>query len=181
MHIFLLSTNSSCCSIFKDQVLTSLSASRGQLDYYSTSLFACQGVSQKFFKFFQLSFQNRLTRQSCVRCRSFSNFCIISHLFSFVKRFLKSFWSFFNLSSNRSANSSRDYCCLLSNFCIIAHLFFFVKRFFKSFSIFFRTFSSNRSINPIRAFRFGFPSTACIVYHTTLRLSTPFGKIFRLW
>ena len=133
----LLSTDSSCCSIFKDQVLTSLSASRGQLGYYSTSLFACQGVSQKFFKFFQLSFQNRLTRQSCVRCRSFSNFCIISHLFSFVKRFLKSFWSFFNLSSNRSANSSRDYCCFghsLNGLHSISHHFAFVNPFWQDFS-----------------------------------------------
>ncbi len=134
MHIFLLSTNSSCCSIFKDQGLSRFP----------------------------------LLAESLI---------IIAHSFSFVKRFFKSFSNFFrSFSSNRSAPIWLCSSLLVSDFVSIAHSFSFVKRFFKSFWSFFNLFLQTTQHRFACALRFGFPSTACIVYHTFFPLSTPFSN-----
>ena len=57
-------------------------------DYYITTLFICQEVFEKFFKNFSWLFGSFLSE---------SDPPIISHLFSFVKRFFKSFFAFFAL------------------------------------------------------------------------------------
>ena len=75
----LLSTNSSCCSIFKDQV--SLSAFCGQPCYYSTTFSVCQGVFQKFFELFSIFFLKPLGyRLHCAP--ALSSACIVYHTLS---------------------------------------------------------------------------------------------------
>ena len=60
-------------------------------NYYITSLFICQEVFQKFFQLFFVILSGCFLSESDPP--------IISHLFSFVKRFLKSFSTFFAIFS----------------------------------------------------------------------------------
>ena len=98
------------------------SPSRGQPDYYTTSLSLCQEVFQKFFKFFSNFFQP--TFRSAEKCPS-----IISHPFRFVKGFLKSFSTFFAISFRGHPRG----VFLVDSLHIIALSFSFVKHFLTSF------------------------------------------------
>lgn len=89
------------------------------------------------------------------------DFVIISHLFGFVKYFLKTFFIFFKLLSNLQRS---DF--LFESLFIISHSFVFVKRFLELFSKVFRDFLAFSASS----------LTACLLYHLFHRLSTPFGK-----
>ena len=118
--------------------------------YYITSVSFCQGVFEKFFEvFFKLLFKplSNLRR----KCPT-----IISHLFLFVKRFLKSFSKIFVIFG--------ILCFSQSDPISISHLFSFVKRFFKSFSTFFDLRSG-----PVRLPSLAFPrrSRSVLAYYST--------------
>ena len=96
-----------------------------------------RGFWKVFEKLFSRSFRNLVlaVRRKCPT--------IISHLFSFVKRFFESFFNFFRdpfgCLSEAWPSQKRS--------AIISHLFPFVKRFSKSFSTFFAIFSRVRSLS----------------------------------
>ena len=108
--------------------------------YYITSVSVCQGVFEKFFENFFKFFSHPLANPAEV-------FDIISHLFPFVKRFFKSFSTFFVIFcpavfellihpavlSPAHVRSSLTACCLVDSLHIIALSFSFVKGFFISF------------------------------------------------
>ena len=78
-------------SFFQASFLTAFQPPAEVPDYYITSLSFCQEVFEKFFKNFCGFFG--------ILCFSQSDPISISHLFSFVKRFFKSFSTFFDLRS----------------------------------------------------------------------------------
>ena len=94
-----------------------------QPDYYITSFSVCQGVFQKFFKFFQKLFSTAFQPER--KCLS-----IIPHPLVFVKRFFKSFSTFFKVFFARRRSRSS---LLSSDSHIIALSFPFVNRFLQSF------------------------------------------------
>ena len=113
--------------------------------YYITSVLVCQGVFKKFFEIFFKFFSQPLASPAEV-------FDIISHLFPFVKRFFKSFLTFFVIFcrdilsccspdslihpavlSPARVRSSLTACCLVDSLHIIALSFSFVKGVFISF------------------------------------------------
>ena len=95
-------------------------------DYYITSLSVCQGVFQKFFKFFSRTFFNLCEPLNFLaeKCPS-----IISHSLAFVKRFFKSFFNFFVILFGAVLRGA----CLVDSLHIIALSFPFVNRFLQSF------------------------------------------------
>ena len=99
-------------------------------DYYTTSLSLCQGVFQKFFKFFSRTSFNLFLPLAipAEKCPS-----IISHSLAFVKRFFKSFFNFFSRSFCEAVLRSRSWRPLVDSLHIIALSFPFVKRFLTSF------------------------------------------------
>ena len=103
-------------------------------------------VFQKFFAV--LSNQPSTSRRKCP--------IIISHLLDFVKRFFKSFSTFFVIFFREAPFQKRP--------AIISHLLDFVKGFFKSFSNFFHALSWSLGACPVPCLR---ASRSVLAYYST--------------
>ena len=107
-----------------------------QPDYYSTIVFVCQEVFEKFLKFFQSFFQTARVAFLIGLSPFGDSFDSIAHLISFVKRFLKVFSTF---SQNHLVSMI---CALLRGAslkaCIVYHTLFHLSTPFCDFFAFFR-------------------------------------------
>ena len=114
MHIFLLSTNSSCCSIFKDQVFYLAVALCDSLISIPHLFSFVKGFLKSFFKFFQLSFPNHSTRQSCVRCCCCQQLLYCSTSLFVCQEVFQKFFELFSIFSFKPLGSP-DLCSLFAS------------------------------------------------------------------